>query len=112
MKIEQREEQGVMIVEPAGRLDSNTAPMLDQVLESMDASENGTHLIVDFSSVEYISSAGLRVILKAVKDRQGQAKSFAASGMQEHVREIFEISGFDSFVEIYPDFHKALASFS
>ncbi len=112
MIIEKREENGVVVLEPAGRLDSNTAPVLEQQIDSVGAGNDGHHLLVDFSNVEYISSAGLRVVLKVVKERQTSPKSFAVSSMQDHVREVFEISGFDAFITIYPDAMQAVVSFA
>lgn len=112
MQINKKEEQGVVILEPDGRLDSNTSPSLELEIETVGAGDDGYHLLVDFSKVDYISSAGLRVVLKAAKLRQASSKSFAASGMQEHVREVFEISGFDAYVPIHKNNALAIVSFS
>lgn len=111
MDILKKEEQGVIILSPDGRLDSNSAPSLEQEIDTIGSGNDGHHLLLDFSKVEYISSAGLRVVLKTVKERQSASKSFAVSSMQDHVREVFEISGFDSYVTIHPDTTKALAAF-
>lgn len=111
MDIQKSEEQGVIILSPSGRLDSNSAPDLEQAIDTIGLDESGHHLLLDFSNVEYISSAGLRVVLKTVKERQAASKSFAVSSMQDHVREVFEIAGFDAYVSIHPDNHLALKSF-
>jgi len=111
MDIQKTEEQGVVILAPDGRLDSNSAPSLEQEISTVGYGNDGHHLLLDFSRVEYISSAGLRVVLKTVKERLSSSKSFAVSNMQDHVREVFEISGFDSYVTIHPDTMQALASF-
>lgn len=111
MDIVKTEDQGVIILSPDGRLDSNSAPLLEQEIGLIGAGDSGHHLLLDFSKVEYISSAGLRVVLKTVKERQAASKSFAVSNMQDHVREVFEISGFDSYVTIHPDTLKAIESF-
>ena len=111
MDIIKKEDQGVIILAPDGRLDSNSAPDLEQEIGLISSDDNGHHLLLDFSRVEYISSAGLRVVLKTVKERQAASKSFAVSNMQDHVREVFEISGFDSYVKIHPDTSQALDSF-
>ena len=57
--------------------------------------------MLDFDELDYISSAGLRVVLNAAKVFREIEFSFAACNMQDHVREVFEISGFDSFISIY-----------
>ncbi len=111
MEILKTEEQGVVILSPDGRLDSNSAPVLEQEIGLINAGDNGQYLLLDFSKVEYISSAGLRVVLKTVKERQAASKSFAVSNMQDHVREVFEISGFDSYVTIHSDTLQAIESF-
>ena len=110
MIINKREEKGVIILEPDGRLDSNTSPILEQEISHIDSGSDGYHLLVDFLNIDYISSAGLRVILKAFKERQEGPKFFAVSGMQEHVREVFEISGFDSYIANHPDCIQAIKS--
>ena len=112
MKIGKREENGVIILEPVGRIDSITAPDLEQEMESIGSGVDDHHLLLDLSGVEYISSAGLRVVIKTEKARQGTPKSFAVSSMQDHVREVFEISGFDAFLAIYPDAVQGVASFA
>jgi anti-anti-sigma factor len=108
--IDQKEEQGIVILAPEGRLDSNTSHLLDQAIENVGSGEDGFHVLVDFSAVEYISSAGLRVVLKALKQRQAGPKYFAASSMQDHVREVFEISGFDAYIPIHENTTLAITS--
>ena len=74
-----------------GRLDTTTSPQLEAELKQ---SVGGvTELIFDFSGVEYICSAGLRVLLAAQKvmNRQGSMK---LTGVNENVLEVFEITGF------------------
>ena len=112
MQIDRMEEQGIVILAPHGRLDSNTATFLEEEIDRVGFDDQGFHVLVDFRGVEYISSAGLRVVLKAVKERKDGPKSFATSGMQDHVREIFEISGFDTYVPIHDDTAKAISSLS
>jgi len=82
-----------------GRLDSNTAMGFEQKL--FECIENGTQrLILDFQELDYISSAGLRVILKATKNLKSAEGKLVLCSMQDYVKEVFEISGFDSFLPI------------
>ena len=82
-----------------GRLDSNTAMGFEQKL--FECIENGTQrLILDFQELDYISSAGLRVILKATKSLKNAEGKLVLCSMQDYVKEVFEISGFDSFLPI------------
>ena len=81
----------------AGRLDTNSSPKLEAELRQ---SVNGvTELVFDFSGVEYISSAGLRVLLAAQKvmNRQGSMKLI---GVNADVMEVFEITGFSDILTI------------
>jgi len=85
-----------------GRVDSATAGALEKsIIPLFDTPER--HVIADLAALEYISSAGLRVILMAAK-RAKQAKArFVLCGMPPHVREVFEISGFLKILEVAAD---------
>jgi anti-sigma B factor antagonist len=56
------------------------------------------NMIFDFKELEYISSAGLRVILKATKEMKRTNGMIVLCSMQDYVREVFEIAGFDTFL--------------
>ena len=75
----------------AGRLDTTTAPQLEAELKQSIA--NVTELVLDFSGLEYLSSAGLRVLLSAQKvmNRQG---TMTIRNVNETIMEIFEVTGF------------------
>lgn len=80
-----------------GRMDTNTAPLLEAELKS---SLNGvTELVFDFAKLDYISSAGLRVVLGAQKvmNRQGSMK---LCGVNDMVMEVFEVTGFVDILTI------------
>lgn len=81
----------------AGRLDTITAPALDKELK--DSLSGIETLTIDFSKLEYISSAGLRVLLGAQKvmNRQG---SMTVSNVSENIMEIFEMTGFSDILTI------------
>ena len=81
----------------SGRLDSNSSPALEA--ERKQSVGGVKELIFDFSGVEYISSAGLRVLLAAQKvmNRQGSMKLI---GVNDDVMEVFEITGFSDILTI------------
>ncbi len=80
-----------------GRLDTGTAPQLDAALkESMDGV---TDLTLDFAGLEYISSAGLRVLLSAQKVMKKQG-SMVIRHVNETIMEVFEVTGFSDFLTI------------
>ena len=86
-----------LTVQLEGRLDTTTAPQLE---ESMKESINGvTELIMDFEKLEYISSAGLRVLLSCQKimSKQGSMKVVHVSDL---IKEIFEVTGFIDILTI------------
>jgi anti-anti-sigma factor len=94
------EKKGVItIITINGRLDGATAPVAEGAITNI-LIEGCTQLVFDFSELDYISSVGLRtLILTAKKLKQKEGKIVLCS-MVDHVKEIFEISGFDSFIPI------------
>ena len=79
-----------MTIKTVGRLDTTTAPELDAELKK--SLEGVKKLIMDFSELEYISSAGLRVIFSAQKVMNGQGE-MVIRGANEDVLEVFEVTG-------------------
>ena len=84
------------VVEVCGRLDTTTAPVLDKTI-SEDISEN-TNLVLDLKGLEYISSAGLRVLLSAQK-RMKKSGIMKLKNVCEEVMDIFEMTGFADILE-------------
>jgi anti-sigma B factor antagonist len=85
------------IVTLNGRLDTTTAPELESFLDELFPSTK--ELVFDFKNLEYISSAGLRVILKAQKT-MNQKGSMKLINVSSDVMEIFDITGFADFLTI------------
>lgn len=86
-----------VIVSLNGRLDTTTAPQLEKELDQVLTSAK--ELVFDFSGLEYISSAGLRILLKSQKamNKQGTMK---LKNVSDDIKEIFEITGFLDFLTI------------
>lgn len=80
-----------------GRLDTTTAPDLEKELQS--SLSDVTELVINISGLEYISSAGLRVLLSAQKimNKQGE---MSVTGVTEDIMEIFEVTGFSDILNI------------
>ena len=91
MMIEIKKNTGDTTIEIVGRLDTTTAPALDKVINE-DIGDT-KKLILDFKGLEYISSAGLRVLLSAQKKMQ-KIGSMKVINVCEAVMEVFEITGF------------------
>ena len=75
----------------SGRLDTQTAPELENELDSVLSGLK--ELTFDFTNLEYVSSAGLRVILKAQKAMNAQG-SMKLTGVNDSIMEVFDITGF------------------
>ena len=86
-----------LVMKICGRLDTNSAPQLEQAL--MESVEGIESLVFDLAEMPYTSSAGLRVFLKAQKimNKQGSMKVINAC---EDVMEVFEITGFSDIIDI------------
>ena len=99
---------GVTIVTIAGKLDSITSPEAQRALDAILAG-GGRKIVVDFSALDYISSAGLRVLLGAAKRLSGAGSALRLFGLNDSVREVFQISGFSKILAVYPTEAEALA---
>lgn len=97
MTIKQQKTGDVLTLCVEGRLDTVTAPDLDKELQSIP--EDVKKLILDCSKLVYVSSAGLRVILKAQKMMSGKG-SMILRNVCEMVLEVFEITGFTDILTI------------
>ncbi len=107
MKITEKKEGDMSVIRIDGRLDSNTSPEFEEKL--CQSIEDGVkRIILDFEALGYISSAGLRVILKTAKNLKKDGGKLVLCAMQDYVKEIFEISGFDTFLPIVPSVEEAL----
>ncbi len=91
MTINKKQQGSQLEIALAGRLDTTTAPQLETELKS--SMDGVTGLVMDFSQLEYISSAGLRVLLSAQKVMNQQG-SMVIRNANETVMEVFEITGF------------------
>ena len=97
MTITKTAENGVLRIALEGRLDTNTAPQLESELKS--SLSGVTELDLDFSGLEYISSAGLRVLLAAQKAMNKQGR-MTILNVGETIMEVFEITGFVDILTI------------
>jgi len=110
MEIIEEKQDMISIFKLNGRLDSNTSQGFEKKI--FDAISDGSiNMIVDFKDLDYISSAGLRVILKATKALNREKGKIMLCAMQDYVKEVFEIAGFDSFLPIVATMDDALKAF-
>ena len=97
MTIERNVNGAVVTLKIVGRLDTSTAPALEAAIDGVAADIK--ELILDCSALEYVSSAGLRVILKAQKQMNVQG-CMKLIGVNETIMEIFDITGFSDILTI------------
>ena len=97
MKINKKQDGSALVIALEGRLDTTTAPDLEKELKN--SLDGVTDLTLDMTNLDYISSAGLRVLLTAHKAmmKQGQMKVTNASDI---VREVFDVTGFSDILTI------------
>ncbi|WP_054698046.1 STAS domain-containing protein [Syntrophomonas palmitatica] len=110
MNIQESKKGEISIFELEGRLDSVTSSQLEKsLLSRLQAGDK--NLIIDFARVDYISSAGLRVLLMAAKKTRAAGGGLALSALANNVQEVFDIAGFTSIFPIYKSYSEALSSF-
>ena len=113
MDIEVAEERSdeTLILAPVGRLDSGNARSFETVvMERIDGGEQS--LVIDFSRLNFISSAGMRVLLIAAKKLQASRGTLVLCAMKDHIHEVFRISGFDRVITITDSRESALGASS
>ena len=110
MEVIEKRQDGISIVRLLGRLDSNTSPEFEEKL--FEVIEDGERsVIVDFEKLDYISSAGLRVLLKAAKELKRSQGKIVLCSMKDYIKEVFEIAGFVSLFPIVPSVGDAIKKF-
>jgi anti-anti-sigma factor len=114
MDLQPRRFADTLILAPVGRLDHANAESLREALapHMLRCAAAQDQLVLDLSGVDYISSAGLRVLMLARKQAKAQGGTLVIAGLQPVVREIFEISRFTVVFEVFPSVRDALARIS
>lgn len=100
MEISTRTQGDYTIVAIAGNLDSVTSPQAQQALDAVIGA-GASKVAVDFSRLDYISSAGLRVMLGTAKQLMAKGGALKTFGLNQTVREVFDISGFSSILAVF-----------
>ncbi len=90
-----------------GRIDAATSSILEKKMQTL-IDENKVHLVLDFSDVDYLSSAGMRVLLAALKKIKAKHGTFALFSLSEDVNEIVRLAGFDKILHLFSNEKEAL----
>ncbi|MDB5902984.1 MAG: anti-sigma factor antagonist [Betaproteobacteria bacterium] len=114
MELTERRAGKTVVLAPAGRIDMATADQFRERLIPLisSAAAGGESVVLDFSAVDYISSAGLRVLMLAAKEARSSGGRIAVAALQPLVNEIFQISRFDKVVACHAGVDDALAAVS
>lgn len=108
LQLETGAEGAVQILELKGRLDNATAAEFDAKVAALA----GNRVVLDLATLDYISSAGLRCVLGALKRLTAAGGALALAAPAPSVVEVFEISGFVTLVKIFPSRADAVAALS
>ncbi len=109
MTIYAEREVEALVIKADGRIDGLNARQFQEDLTA-EISEKDNTLILNFESLSYISSAGIRVILTTAKMLQRRRGRLALSSLTDSVREIFEISGFDQIIPVHATKEEAISA--
>ena len=104
-------QDGICVITLSGRFDSVAAPLFDVWLGEHEASENMRYLL-EMQEVPYITSAGLRSILKLHKLAEVKGGRVALCNVVTAVQDLFKMAGFSTFLKLYDTRESALAAFS
>lgn len=108
MKISSETVGGAVVVRLEGNLDTNTSTEAQDYL-SKSIDDGASNIVVSLSNVDFVSSAGLRILLATGKKLGGVGGSLRICGLNETVAEIFEISGFSTILNVFPSESEALS---
>lgn len=109
MNITDERSGDILILRLSGRLDSNSSPQFEKhLLERIGAGER--RLVLDFAGLDFVSSAGLRILLMGAKHiRQGGAGKMVLCGLKAPIHEVLKVSGFLALLNVCEGCGEALA---
>ena len=110
MKMKTERLDGITAVQFEGNLDTGTAPTAEQHLAGL-IEEGANKLLLDFKNCEFISSAGLRILLTTAKRLRPSGGELRICSLNETIQEIFDVSGFSTLLSVFPDADQAKSGF-
>jgi len=111
MEIKDKQVNGVTVLSLSGSIDAMTAPKITEFIQGQVANGN-TKLVADLSGVDYTSSAGLRVLLGAIKETRAQSGDLRLTGIQPDVQKVLSLSGFMNILKTFDSLDAAVASYA
>jgi anti-anti-sigma factor len=110
VEIIERNEDGIAVFVLSGRVDSSGAVELDDILHRAVA-EGKHNMILEMSGVAYMNSAGLRILADVMSANRERGGDLRLVGLNDRVRRVFEIIGFDKFFRVYNTVLEAMEGF-
>jgi anti-sigma B factor antagonist len=110
MKTEVQHESNSTIVQVTGSVDALTAAELTKVLSS-EIAQGHANLVVDLINVEFMSSAGLRTLLGAVKEARSSGGDLRITSTNPGIDKVLKMSGFHNIAKVFPSQAEAVSSF-
>ncbi len=110
MEIQTRDTNDIKVVDLIGKLDTNTSPDAEKHLNKL-MGEGVKKILVNLEKLDYVSSAGLRVLLSTTKQLQKTGGMMRICNLNEVVKEIFDISGFSSIFSVFVTESEAVNNF-
>ena len=110
MKTEVQHESNSTVIKVTGSVDALTAAELSKVLTNQ-VSEGHVNLVVDLTGVEFMSSAGLRTLLGAVKESRSNGGDLRITSTNPGIEKVLKMSGFHNIAKVFPSQAEAVSSF-
>ena len=108
MEIKNFTQEGHTIVELSGSLDSNTTTQAQETILPLVVSK--CCMIMDLTKCNYISSAGLRLLLMAAKQLTNAGGWLTLAGLSDEIKDVMEMTGFSAFFKAYPTVKEAMVA--
>jgi anti-anti-sigma factor len=99
MKIDISSENEMFVVDLEGRMDTNTSPDFQKAMEEY-YNKQGFNLLLDFDRLDFVSSAGLRVLLLIQKKAKAQGGTMVIRNVKPEIQEVFDMTGFSDILTI------------
>jgi anti-sigma B factor antagonist len=110
MEVIEKKQDGICILTLSGRLDANSSEEFrEKILQLIK--EGTKKVILDCENLDYISSAGLRVVLEATKEIKRNEGELILCALQDYIKEVFEVAKFDAFLSIGASVEEAIKTF-
>jgi len=111
LRVDESHSATAAMVSLKGRMDASSSPAAETVLSRLIESGE-RRIVVDMSDLDYISSAGLRVLLSSLKRLRDDDGRLLLAGLKPQIQNVFEIAGFQRIFTIYSTTEEAVSSFS